>query len=835
MCNLDDFVIENGILKKYIGSGGDVEIPEGITEIGFNAFNKVQDLESVILPSGLLTIGRFAFDRCNNLSNIAFPDGLLEIGEAAFSGCGKLQKMYLPASLEKISYDAFPVDGYVSLFRSSIAELEDIEVDPQNKYFCSVDGVLYNKDKTVLIKMPPNYAVQKFSVPEGTITIGADAFKNCENLQEIIFPSSLKVIDSGAFENVPLQSIHIPANVMEIGDSAFYRCKLTTVQLEDGLHSIGAHAFSSQRSVVQSVEVPKTVISLGKCAFGNVNAITVFDTITSDAKPCEEYIDPDNGFCNSKVGFIGLAISRGVIGCAADAFWDKPHTIIVRSAETGQEKYRVKMPAKQERKVYCTYTSSWGRNAEFNFPAIDAIFGELTSEEKQEYALYRMHYSTGLSDEHREVMKKYLKRTGKPLIREIVRKNDAENLKLLDSFGFIKKDELDELLKVAEESKSIECKAYLMQWGEQHISKKDRETKSKKETSFKPPTASELKKLWSYTTLDDGTLKLTNYKGMEQTVIVPERIGNALVTEIDSETFAPRRILGKAREPEQRLAMEALSSVLLPDSIRHVEDGAFCGCKGLADENGMVIVKNVLHYCVAQGDVVIPEGVIRIAKHAFYSPGSFGNNTLCSVVLPDSLKSIGRWAFDGCKALTHIKLPSHRINIEESAFDGCDNLADNDGYIILDGTLYEFINKTKAESITIPDGVVRIADGAFYDDSFLKEIDIPDSVTELQGNPFQSCHGLGNSKKFVLFRDTVFGYFGRNSSPAFPKNIKSVASYSFCWNNHVEDIDLPDSVTSIESHAFVHCKNLKLISIPAQALVADDAFENCPNLQIKRR
>ena len=73
MCNLSDYVIENGVLTKYQGGGGDIVIPKEITKVGDYAFSNCVELTSVILPESVLSIGNSAFSGCSKLVSISFP------------------------------------------------------------------------------------------------------------------------------------------------------------------------------------------------------------------------------------------------------------------------------------------------------------------------------------------------------------------------------------------------------------------------------------------------------------------------------------------------------------------------------------------------------------------------------------------------------------------------------------------------------------------------------------------------------------------------------------------------------------------------------------------
>ena len=84
MSNINDFVIENGVLKEYKGQGGDVVIPEGVTSIGYRAFYYCSSLTSIVIPESVTSIGDSAFYGCSSLSSVVIPENVTSIGQRAF-------------------------------------------------------------------------------------------------------------------------------------------------------------------------------------------------------------------------------------------------------------------------------------------------------------------------------------------------------------------------------------------------------------------------------------------------------------------------------------------------------------------------------------------------------------------------------------------------------------------------------------------------------------------------------------------------------------------------------------------------------------------------------
>lgn len=158
--------------------------------------------------------------------------------------------------------------------------LESINVDENNPYFCSVDGVLYNKDKTELIFYPNGKTVLvknesgavvggELSLPDSVVSIRDNAFYLCSNLYSVTLNNGLKTIGNKAFlkcEN--LQKITFPDTVEEIGADAFSYCNsLKAVEIPSSVKSIGDYAFFSTASQIEKIVLhhsSEADIELGK-------------------------------------------------------------------------------------------------------------------------------------------------------------------------------------------------------------------------------------------------------------------------------------------------------------------------------------------------------------------------------------------------------------------------------------------------------------------------------------------------------------------------------------------------------------------------------------------
>ena len=166
-----------------------VFIPEGVTEIGEYAFRGCSSLRNIVLPESLRVIGTSAFAYCESIESVALPEKLVEIGIEAFLSCTNLSEIYIPASVTEIGYDAFHLCRY----------LKKINVAGENKYYSSVDGILFSKDKTKLIRYPLGKSDSSYVIPEGVQVIANSAFKGT-NLTEVSVPKTVTLVEDNAFD-----------------------------------------------------------------------------------------------------------------------------------------------------------------------------------------------------------------------------------------------------------------------------------------------------------------------------------------------------------------------------------------------------------------------------------------------------------------------------------------------------------------------------------------------------------------------------------------------------------------------------------------------------------
>ncbi len=250
---LDDGTVE---ITKYIGSAEKVDIPEkidgkSVTSIGDYAFDDCESFKSITIPDSVTSIGDSAFEDCINLKSITIPGSVTSIGEWAFNRCANITSVTIPNSVTSIGNNAF----------IGCESLTEIKVAAKNVNYASVNGVLFNKDKSKLVFYPGGKIDKNYSIPESVTDIGRCAFDHC----------------------ISLTSVTIPNSVTSIGDGAFEGCtSLKSIVISDSVTSIGGSVFSGCISL-KSIIIPKSVTVIGYEAFGGCLNLRSIDVVEDNS------------------------------------------------------------------------------------------------------------------------------------------------------------------------------------------------------------------------------------------------------------------------------------------------------------------------------------------------------------------------------------------------------------------------------------------------------------------------------------------------------------------------------------------------------------------------
>lgn len=192
-----------------------ISIPEGTSNLKMWTFGDCDKLTNVVLPSTLLSIGNWAFSDCDILETISFPNNLESIGNGTVGQCWNLKTVNVPNSLTNIG----PMNFY------SCPNLESINVGSGNPAYTSTDGILYNKDRSLVLIFPSKKPVAFYSLPDSLKNIGDHAFKDNYYLTNLIVPEGVTNIGWWSITRCKeLKSVQLPSTVTNINSDNFQQC-----------------------------------------------------------------------------------------------------------------------------------------------------------------------------------------------------------------------------------------------------------------------------------------------------------------------------------------------------------------------------------------------------------------------------------------------------------------------------------------------------------------------------------------------------------------------------------------------------------------------------------
>ena len=581
-----------------------IAIPKSVTSIGYGAFYYCKSLTSITIPDSVLSIGGYAFSACKTLTSITIPDSVLSIGNSAFSSCEELTRITLPNSVISIGNDTFlgcnkltsitipnSVTSIGERVFAGCSSLTAINVAEANKFYSSVDGVLFNKDKTELICYPPSKVDDSYSIPNSVTSIGASAFIYCSNLTNITLPKGVTSIGDGAFKDCSsLTSITIPFGVTSIRNSTFYGCSsLTSITIPNGVTSIGDSAFSGCTSLT-SITIPDSVTWIGDRAF---EGTALLDKQTTPVKYADSWVVN----CDSDVE--NVIIKSGTKGIANSTFFgcSSLTSITIPNGVTSIGDYTFSNSHNLTSVIISDGVKSIGNSAFEMCSSLTSITLPDSVTSIGESAFLGCESLTSITI--------------------------PDGVKSIGGYAF---ESCSSLTSIALSDSMTSIEKYTFNG----CSSLTSITLPDSVTSIGEEAFSGCKSLTSIT-IPDGVKSIGGYAFEDCSSLTSITLPNS-VTSIDMHTFDD---------------CTNLSSITIPDSVTSIDGCAFWRCKSLASitipSSVTRIGNSAFRHCSSLTSITIPSSVTSIDNYAFEDCSS-----LTSITIPSSVTSIGKSAFEDC-------------------------------------------------------------------------------------------------------------------------------------------------------------------------------------------
>ena len=827
------------------------KLPNNITTIPENLFNNCTLLKEIAIPNSVTGIGGWAFGKCTSLTRITIPSNVSSIGDYAFDGCKNLKTVVNYSNLE-ITKGAY-THGYVGRYANRVFSLYDNQFIG-DYIFETIDGiptlVLYAGNETELT-LPENYlgdnyvigesafegsSITKVNIPNAVTSIGNKAFKNCRKLGSINFPKSLTSIGEEAFYLCQsLKFITIPESITNIGNSAFNGCTaLKTVinysglKINKGSDSYGQVAYFAQL-VIQPNDSRYTIV--GDYFFEEVEGKQTLILYTGSDKEIilpenckgENYTIGENAFDNLDI--TSVIIPNGVTGIGIYAF------------NNCTKLKNITIPGT------VTYIDSRAFN---NCNAIERIIVE----------------NGNPRYDSRENCNAIIETATNTIVRGCRNTTIPNGITGIGGFAFENCRDL-ESITIPEGVTSIGNYAF------KNCSSLTEIEIPNSITNLGDNVFSGCSNLSSVKL--HATISSIGYYTFEDCAITSITIPEG-VTAIRAYAFKGCSKLETVELPSTLSEIcsyafsecGSLKEITIPNSVNTILDGAFFGCSSLTEitiPDGIEsIAEATFQNCCGLTEITIPEGVTTIGGNAFE-----GCSKLETVELPSTLTGIEAHAFSGCSSLKEIAIPNSVNTIRGSAFKGCSSLTE----------------------ITIPEGVSIIDYQAFYGCSNLRTVVLPSTIKSIGSEAFIGCNALAtvtsNAVEAPILEQAPFETV-RNKELNYPDgsnyikwgiyfaNFESEQTESSIWcfdeegnafvtgtgelwhfpnrkikrlyvegdfttivngshdefREYLEEVYLPQSLTSIGERAFMGCTNLKTIIIPdGVTSIGSYAFSGC--------
>ncbi len=813
-------------------------IPQGVATIGAYAFSNSY-IERVEIPSTVRAIGDYAFYNCFHekqavwgydenwnyieLEPYEFLGGLLEvtfaervndltIGAYAFSQTA-ITEVSIPATVTLLGEGAFANNTLLrSLTFATDSKLTKIGDSAFNR--CPIDGELF--------------------IPASVIEIGESAFANCsgsvldpnvpENNDEdplndvytnigitkVIFESGsrLQIIGKSAFSTCSvLQSIEMPNTVTSIGDSAFYFCPvLTTVTFAENsaLTSIGENAFYYCGGLTE-ITIPALVETIGANAFGSCYSLVAL-TFAENSQLKTIGQGAFNG-----IGIMSLMLPDSVetLGQSAFSGCSSLSEVTLSSALTVDNKENFIV----EYNGIFNNCPLMAINVPDTNESFSSINGVLFDKAGEELILYPAN--------HAEAYTGYVVPNGVKIIGERAFYNNyslmsitiSADVTTISKNAFQGCGSLTSVTFAGDKLETISDYAFNGCYSIAEMTLP---------LSIAKIGLRAFDGVGTVTLLEDND-SFTVQDGILYNIEKTEMIG--ILSALPSELTLPS---GLTTIPAGFFSgRNDLIKLIIPASVTTVEYDAYVGSTFGACYNLTTIeflpgsqVTEILPYTFSYCSfrtIVLPDNLQTIGSNAFS-----GCASLTSIEIPDSVTSIGDGAFAWCSALSSISIPSGVITVGSGAFSGLavPYTEYENGYYLGNETnpyvvLMDVIDKTVA-SFNINENTRIIHSYAFSGCNSLTSIVISDSITHIGTAAFQACSSLTEAtlgENIVAISDYAFQNCSSLVGIVIPDKVKSIGMQAFAYCNSLEDAVIGDAVETIEYGAFQYCSNLRKVVI----------------------